>query len=70
MQRQPSKAKAELPKARVFILDRLAKLVEELFAGVLSAKQALEYATELEESLFENFSDGQGDKATVGARYK
>ena len=72
MERKPrsSNAKAELPKARAFILDRLAKLVEGIFQGSLSTEGALAYAMELEESMFELFKDGQGEKAVAGARYK
>jgi hypothetical protein len=59
-----------LPKARLFVLDRLAILVKGIFGEKLDDEGVHRYAKNLEESLFEGFKDGQGPKAVAGGRYK
>lgn len=59
-----------LPKARLFVLDRLAVLVKGIFGDKLDEEGVQRYAKNLEEGLFEGFKDGQGPKAVAGGRYK
>lgn len=59
-----------LPKARLFVLDRLAILVKSIFGDKLDEEGVHRYAKNLEDSLFEGFKDGQGSKAVAGGRYK
>lgn len=61
---------ALLPKARLFVLDRLALLVKGIFGDKLDDEGVQRYAKNLEQSLFDGFKDGQGSKAVAGGRYK
>lgn len=61
---------ALLPKARLFVIDKLTELVKAIFVDKLDEEGVHRYAKNLEASLFEGFKDGQGAKAVAGGRYK
>jgi hypothetical protein len=59
-----------LPKARIFVLDKLAELVRGIFGDKMDEEGVSRYAKNVEDSLFEAFKDGTGPKAVAGGRYK